>query len=261
MGVPEKTKSFNKSEKDVEVSPLGILMDAARSKKSFMLFIFNPKHFFFFGCTLIALYGTYEIVLDEVLKIGDFSYSVELCAFAVSGMWVAAFMSLFQVSIQESINRFRALNQQLAKEVAKLGKQVDTLQDTADKLQDELENFGEIREAMELYALESGMEMGELLKESGEMFEKMNRAAKKNDMALLQKLAADVEFRDGDEGMTFKEFKAFCARVPKHYREKCRQDQEKKYAQIAGEDGIIQHEELVEFFKELVAECCEPASA
>lgn len=254
-----KAKKLIKSESEVEATPFTILMEALQSKQSFMLFAFNPKHWFFLGAAFLAVYGTYSWVANEMLfHPGDARWSVSICFFAIVGMWVAAFMSLFQVSIQESINRFRALNQKLEQEVLKLGKQVDTLTDTSAKLEAELDQFSEIRAAMESYAMESGVQLGSLLKESTEIFDKIARVSEKNDKAVLMKLAADVEFRDGDEGMTFKEFKTFCARVPKHYREKLKENQEARFKDIAGEDGIIQQEELSAFFEELVKDCCNP---
>ena len=54
------------------------------------------------------------------------------------------------------------------------------------------------------------------------------------------------------------EFKTFCARVPKHYRAKLKENQEAKFKEIAGDDGIIQHDELIGFFKDLVASCANP---
>lgn len=254
-----KAKKLVKKESEVEATPLSILREALQSKSNFMLFAFNPKNWSCLVAAALAVYGTYSLVANEIIfNPGDTRWSVAICFFSCTGMWVAAFLTLFQVSIQESINRFRALNQKLAQEVAKLGKQVNTLEDTSAKLEAELDQFGEIRAAMESYAMESGVEFNSMLKESTEIFDKIARVSAKNDKAVLMKLAADVEFRDGDEGMTFREFKTFCARVPKHYREKLKENQEARFKDIAGEDGIIQQDELSQFFEELVKDCCNP---
>merc|ERR1712232_1317663 len=122
--------------------------------------------------------------------------------------------SLFQVSIQESINRFRALNKRLEKDVAALGHEVDALKETSDRLGKSLAAFDDIRKEMDAYAKKSGVKIDEVFKQTQGIFDSMSQLQDKQEQTILMKAYTDLEFKDDTEGMTLKEWKRFCTRVP-----------------------------------------------
>jgi len=240
-------------------TPVEVLRNATSSKASLMLFIFNPKNYLFCCLAALSSLATFWVLLHagrkEAFTSDGYGRRTEFCAFILLGLWGGTFSTLLQVTIQESINRFTALNNRLGKEVEGLSKEVDGLTETSERLAAELKEFDGIRTEMEQYAAEAGIEFKDLFNKTSGIFDSMGNAQDQSEFVLLQKVAADIEFMDNKAGMTFPEFRRFCMRVPLKYRDRLKEDQENTFKDVAGEDEIISYEEANNFFKRLVKEC------
>jgi len=239
-----------------KANPLEVLKNAVKSKQSFLLFVGNPKNWFFCACLILAIYSTFALITQvTVYHPGHIGRPTELCFFSVLGLWAGTISALFQVTIQESINRFRALNSRLQKDVELLSHEVDNLNATSDKFAEQLKQFADIKQQMQEYSATAGVEFDSLFSKTCGVFETMGRVQFEQERTLLLKIAADVEFMDNEEGMTFREFKRFCLRAPEQYRQKLKENQEELFKQVAGDDDIISYSEMRVFFDKLVKDC------
>jgi len=248
--------SNEKDRKDAsaKASPLQVVIDATKSKTALTLFVTNPKNYAFVGSAAISILATAYIAFHVSCDLGTFGARTEFAVFCVGGLWAGTISSLFTVSIQESINRFRALNGRLEKEIEGLSTEVDKLEETSKKMAEELKQFDDIRTQMEACASEAGVEVSELFKQTTGVFDSMRDVQAQQEYALLRKIAADIEFMDDSEGMTLKEFQRFCVRVPAQYKAILKNHEEETFKEIAGDDDIISYDELAVLFKKLIDE-------
>jgi len=249
--------SNEKQRKDAsaKASPLQVVIDATKSKTAFTLFVTNPKNYAFVGSAAISTLATVYIAFHVSLDLGSFGARTEFAVFCVGGLWAGTVSSLFTVSIQESINRFRALNGRLEKEIEGLSTEVDKLEETSKKMAEELKQFDDIRTQMEACAAESGVEVTQLFTQTTGVFDSMKNVQEQQEYALLRKIAADIEFMDQSEGMTLKEFQRFCVRVPAQYKKMLKNHEEESFKEFCGDDNIISYDEMGALFKKLVENC------
>jgi len=255
----QKQLKMNEEERKKALpSPFKVLQEAMSSKTSFMLFVLNPKNMLFVImaglASLCTLYTTWHAGWEVVLHFG-FGTRTEFCYLLQIGLWAGAISTLFQVTIQDSINKFTALNNRLEKEVGELAQEVNGLEATSEQLAEQLTAFDGIRAQMEECAKNSGVEFQELFAKTTSVFSSMTDVQKKQDYALLEKAAADIEFMDNQAGMTLQEFKRFCKTVPTKFREKLSNDIEETFKTVAGEDGIISYDEQKAFFNKILEDC------
>merc|ERR1711890_2786 len=107
-----------------------------------------------------------------------------------------------------------------------------------DKMKEQLEGFDQIKEM--------------LLKAIQENMRKMDEKMKMMDRSLLEKIVAEIEFMDNNEGLSQKEFATFLRRVPANMKKKFDKVQAdfKKYD--TNEDGILSYEELTQLFDQVM---------
>jgi len=245
----------DRKEASAKASPFQVVVDASKSKTAFTLFVTNPKHYVFVASAGISLLATLYIPYHVAHNLGEAGARTGFAVFCVGGLWAGTISSLFTVSIQESINRFRALNGRLEKEIAGLGTEVDKLEETSKQMAEELKQFDDIRKQMESCAADAGVEVTELFQQTTGVFDSMKNVQEQQEYALLRKIAADIEFMDDSEGMNLKEFQRFCVRVPAQYKAILKNHEEETFNEIAGDDHIISYEELGVLFKKLIEQC------
>mmetsp|Transcript_73232 Transcript_73232/g.177028 ORF Transcript_73232/g.177028 Transcript_73232/m.177028 type:complete len:267 (+) Transcript_73232:41-841(+) len=249
-----------REKKEAMASPVEVLKKATSSKANFLLFALNPKNAMFMGLSTIALIATLYVFVHagwKSLRNGP-GTRTDFAVFVLIGLWGGTISTLFQVTIQESIDRFRALNNRLEKEVEMLGTEVEGLEATSEQLESQLKEFDGIRKEMEACAEAAGVQFQDFFKQTNDIFGSMSSVQKQQDMALLEKAAADIEFLDSSAGMSFTEFKRFCKTVPSKFREKLSDASEEKFKSVAGDDGVISVDELRAFLHAFVEECGNP---
>merc|ERR1712176_1404387 len=94
-----------------------------------------------------------------------------------------------------------------------------------DKLGQSLAQFNELRRQMETEAANMGIQLDEFQEAAAGMFNTMTELQSEQEIILLERIAADVEFRDAEIGLSYTEWEIFCSRVPQKYRKEL-EDQE-----------------------------------
>lgn len=250
---------MSKMEEAAKASPMAIINKALSSKANLTLFVTNPQHWLFCALTVVALWLTIcwvmQVTMFHPLHVG---HPTLLNGFVVICLWFGAVTALLQVTMQESINRFRALNNRLERDIAGLSKSVEGLQATREKFQNQLDQFADIRVQMSDYAKEAGLQFDEVFSQTTSVFDNMHKMQTQQAILMLKKTATDVEFMDNAEGVNFTEWKRFCLRAPQPYKDMLKDIQEQKFKEIAGGDDIINHQEFNAFVDRLVQECGNP---
>mmetsp|Transcript_44302 Transcript_44302/g.122636 ORF Transcript_44302/g.122636 Transcript_44302/m.122636 type:complete len:264 (+) Transcript_44302:117-908(+) len=260
------SKKESASEQEAKASPWGVLKEALSSKQSFTFFVMDPSHWLFLGLAACAIYGSFQVTtqVGSAQVDGD-DYHIGrptlLCGLTVCGLWFGTISSLFQATIQESINRFRALNSKLEEEVKQLSSEVDVLTGTSDRLSKHLESFEGIRRDMEAYAEKSGKSFDEIFGKTSSVFDEMNKMQLQKEKVLLEKVYTDLEFMDSQEGMTFTEFRRFCTRVPEKYRNMLKNQQKMFQDMDTNSDGVLTTAEMKNLIESLIQGIDNPQSA
>lgn len=234
---------------------LRILTQAVSDKPSFYAFVLNPKHVCFIVLFIISAFGTLRVGLQELVFAE--STSTDIAMFCTFCLWFGTMTSLFQVSIQEMIDRFRSLNKRFVKANEDLAKQVDELVATSDKMGACLQEYSDIRTKMEEFATAQGVTFDKAFDEVTGVFDNISKAQTEQEQVILMKAYTDLEFFDGQEGMSEKEWKRFCAvKAPKKYRPKWESPEERERisTSLAGSDGLIHAEAFKTFVDALITE-------
>lgn len=252
-------QSAAKTEQGAKATPVEILRTALSSKSNFTLFIFNPKNSLFCGLSVIAVWLTTNWVLQvTVYHPGHVGNPTLINGFVIACLWFGVVSTLFQVTIQESINRFRALNGRLQQDIDGLSNTVNGLHEMSEKFKSQLEQFADIRLQMEDYAKGAGLHFDEVFSNTAGVFENMKKVQTQQAVTLLRKTAADVEFMDNCEGLNLQEWKRFCLRAPQPYKDKLQHNQEATFKSIAGNNEIAEHEEFMRFVEDLINDGSNP---
>lgn len=247
------------TEKGTKATPVDVINKALSSKANLTLFVTDPQHWLFCGLTLVALWLTLCLAFQVLLfHPGHVGHPTLLNGFVVACLWFGAISTLFQVTLQESINRFRAMNGRLERDIAGLSNSVEGLQATRQKFRDQLGQFGDIRAQMGEYAAAAGLQFDEVFSKTTDVLENMEKMQTQQTITLLKKTAADVEFMDNVEGVNLSEWRRFCLRAPQPYKDMLREGQEQRFKEVAGDSDVISHGEFMAFVNRFVQECDGP---
>lgn len=216
------TKS-KKAELDAELA-LGKM-----SKEEMIMLVANPNNWPFVALLCVCLFVLVRIVFFELIKSPGHlpGYVMVTLIICFLGLLGATYNTFLAQQMQELIDRFRALNKELKALNKKLGAQVDRLEEDvqklstiSDTLQSELDQFQALKDQMQAFAAEQQGDFKEVFKQAMGVFDGMKKTAKQQSVQILQQLAQSIEFMDNEEGISETEWKRFCSRVPKEYKEK-----------------------------------------
>lgn len=135
-------------------------------------------------------------------------------------------------SLTETVTKFQSLNEKMNLENEKLAR-------IRDDLKEQLAGFDQIKEAL-LGAIEKNMK---------DMDEKM----KAMDRSLLEKIAAEIEFMDDDEGLSPKEFETFLRRVPANMKSKFDAISADFEQYDTDGDGVMSYDELTQLLDQVMS--------
>merc|ERR1712048_385000 len=144
-------------------------------------------------------------------------------------------------------------NRRLDKDVKELSSEVDVLTKSSDQLGEQLKAFDDLRTEMEAYAKQNNTTLDALMGNMTGVFDKMRELQMEHEATLLLKCFTDLEFKDDEEGLTFAEWRRFCARVPATYRETLQKDEQKLFEKTdVNKDGRIGIQEIKPLITTLV---------
>lgn len=133
---------------------------------------------------------------------------------------------------------------------------MDELQVVSESLQQDVAQFGDVRKNLEEFAKKTGKDISQVIGDVNGVYDKIFELTVQNEKALLQRIAADIEFMDRDAAMSKQEFERFIQRIPKHLQERF-QAMGTSFEEIAGEDMMIDHREMGGLIDKLLAENAE----
>lgn len=188
----------------------------------------------FFACGCIMRYGGMKYQLDRFKK--------ENMRLSQSNKKLSA-----------DVDTLETTNQQLGVQVDKLSGTVDELQDVSESLQNDLGQFAEVRANLEDFAKKTGKDITAVIGDVNGVYDKIFDLTVKNEKALLQRIAADLEFMDRDAAMSKQEFQRFIQRIPKHLQERFAA-MGTSFEEIAGADMVIDHHEIGGLIDKLIEE-------
>lgn len=152
--------------------------------------------------------------------------------------------------IMDQINRFkeennkyeselgvlRATKDKLAGEVEGLQSTVNELQQDASELENQLDQFEELRKQLEDIAADNE-ELNRMLEDTNNMFNDMRETVLQNERAHLLNFFYECALKDGDEGMSKREYRRFLGRLSQKQREKF--EEQGTFEELAGDDNQI----------------------
>lgn len=130
---------------------------------------------------------------------------------------------------------------------------MDELQVVSDDLQQNVSQFADVRKNLEDFAAKTGKDITQVIGDVNGVYDKIFDLTVKNEKALLQRIAADIEFMDRDAAMSKQEFERFIMRIPKHLKERFAK-MGTSFEEIAGEDMVIDHHEMAALIDKLLQE-------
>lgn len=188
----------------------------------------------FFACGCIMRYGGMKYQLDRFKK-----ENMRL--------------SKTNTRLEGEVDTLGETNKQLGTQVDKLSGTVDELQDVSESLQNDLGQFAEVRTNLEDFAAKTGKDISAVIGDVNGVYDKIFALTVQNEKALLQRIAADLEFMDRDAAMSKQEFQRFIQRIPKHLQERFAA-MGTSFEEIAGEDQVIDHHEIGGLIDKLIDE-------
>eukprot|EP00794_Sanderia_malayensis_P005192 gene5192-5847_t len=115
--------------------------------------------------------------------------------------------------LEEQNVKFAETNKQLESSVTDLKEQAEKFKAIYLKLQAENEKLARIRDGLQ-EQLSGFQKLQEMI------FTQLNEKMRAMDRSLLEKIAADIEMMDKEQGLSKEEFNRFMCRVPTHLKEK-----------------------------------------
>lgn len=128
-------------------------------------------------------------------------------------------LSVENKTFEVNKDKFARNNNKLKQQVASLHKTVGTLDDKADSLRTNLGKFEDLRKKIKTMADEEGVDLGQFLSMTNNLFDDVEKMTRQNQRIALFKVFHDLEFMDRSEGMSKAEFDRFIASIPPRYRE------------------------------------------
>lgn len=167
--------------------------------------------------------------------------------------------------IMDQINRFKAENDKyeselnvlretkdkLAGEVEGISNTVTELQSDATELEGQMDQFEELRKQLEDIAADNE-ELNRMLEDTNNMFSDMRETVLQNERAHLLNFFYECALRDGDEGMSKREYKRFLGRLSKSQRAKF--EEQGTFEELAGEDEQIDLQEFQAILENVLAD-------
>ncbi|GMH36884.1 hypothetical protein BSKO_04757 [Bryopsis sp. KO-2023] len=169
-------------------------------------------------------------------------------------------LSNSNTKLSKDVDTLEVTNQQLGVQVDKLSGTVDELQDVSESLQNDLGQFAEVRSNLEDFAAKTGKDISSVIGDVNGVYDKIFALTVQNEKALLQRIAADLEFMDRDAAMSKQEFQRFIQRIPKHLQERFAA-MGTSFEEIAGDDMVIDHHEIGGLIDKLINENADKATA
>lgn len=191
------------------------------SRTELMMFFANPNNWpitiLMICCMVVLLDTLYEEIHAGVAEHKMFfkvqHYFLIPLAVSFGGLVFATYYTFIAKQLQELVDRFRALNKRLEKNI-------DRLEQTSAELRDELEQFKELKEQLQAFAKEQNTDFKEVFSKISSLFTKMSDTARLQQVQILQQLAQGLEFMDDEEGISRTEWRRFVSRVPKEFKPK-----------------------------------------
>lgn len=166
-------------------------------------------------------------------------------------------LSHIQNELRGAKEELETHRENLGKEKENLASSVESMQgnlqrltEQTNELESQYEQFSQLQGQIQKYAKANGLEMGKALQKQNEMFSKLETVMNDNASTLLQQIATDMEFADDDEGMTKEEYAKWYARIPQRFRDQLPAD---TFDKFAGDDGVMQYEEMTSLIEDLLA--------
>lgn len=157
------------------------------------------------------------------------------------------------MKLDHEVTTLESTNQQLSVQVDQLGETIDDLQGVSEDLQGQLGNFTQLRESMEQFAKETGCDVKKAIGNVNNVYDKIFGLSVQNEKALLQRIAADLEFLDRDAAFSKEEFERFLQRIPAHLRDRFNVSG-MSFESVAGADRVIDHNEMADLIDKLLEE-------
>jgi len=132
----------------------------------------------------------------------------------------------------------------LTQQVEKLEETVTDLKANSDKLHTELLAFQTLRKNLELYAEDTKEDFSKVIDDMNKAFERLEELTKNNEKVLIARVAQDLEFLDGKEGMSSEEYRRFIARIPNNLKSKFDELGYNSFENVAGKDKVVDYKEL-----------------
>jgi len=156
--------------------------------------------------------------------------------------------------LQEQNNVFIENNTKLTSTVNQLEAQANKFKEIYEKLLKENEKLARIRDGLQ-EQLEGFQKLQEMI------FTQLNEKMRAMDRSLLEKVAADIEMMDDDQGLSRDEFARFMKRVPTHLKDKFVKiaDDFKKFDQ--NKDNVIDSDEFGAMLDQVMKESDPPKGA
>eukprot|EP01026_Neomeris_dumetosa_P001392 TRINITY_DN10346_c0_g2_i7.p1 TRINITY_DN10346_c0_g2~~TRINITY_DN10346_c0_g2_i7.p1 ORF type:complete len:286 (+),score=31.53 TRINITY_DN10346_c0_g2_i7:119-859(+) len=118
--------------------------------------------------------------------------------------------------LQDEVDSLQNSCSKLEKEEKKIKNTVEDLKEVADELHEKLEKFEALSDSLENVAKQTGQDIKQLLAQSSQVRNNMKQMTLENERALLGRIAQDIEFQDGQEGINKELFQEFIQRIPRH---------------------------------------------
>jgi len=280
----ELRKSSNTWTPDQEAAPTKEELDeelasGRMTKEEFVAFVQDPKHQFFAILLVITLVVLGNFMFFETMdKPLHVSYLTFIAAVSTLGTLGGTYNTFLLEQMKEQVDKFRALNKRLERNLGRLEEDINGLKDTCDNMHSELEGFKKLKEQMQAYASEQGEGFKDVYEKVSGIYDGMKEAVHEQQRQLLMQTAQNLEFAlDGEEGMNEDEFNKFCERLPSHIKHhyveaqgKDKTDQNATravfaavYERLKNATGIIDIEHVNSFIDDLLkaADATDPSKA
>jgi chaperonin cofactor prefoldin len=139
------------------------------------------------------------------------------------------------------LSQLRVSKEQLTGEVSQVQSTVDELKGSVDGLNQQLGAFDDLRQELEKVA-GSNQDISTMLDNTTKIFRDLRTVALANEKASLLSIYYEVAFKDGEPGMSAKEYERFKGRLPKKQREQF--EAMGTFKQLAGDNDTIDLDEF-----------------
>lgn len=224
---------------------------ASRSPEQWAAFLFtNIPLLILFGMSVASLLGLFFYEAEHVFM--KFSLIAGVATVGMIGSWNGTVQVYYSIKLQEQIDELKHSNEVLSANNTRLENTVDKLKETSDGLNNQLQQFKGLKNAMEKYASENREDFKEVMLGANKLFTDMEDMTIENERTLLFKAAQDLEFLDRDEGFSEVEFKRFVARLPNKHKDRFEQlTDSHSFANLKSSNNVVEYAKIKELIETL----------